>query len=285
MTLRILALALMLFPSVVAAVASSLDNVGEYEASEMTVLITVRNQPVMGVRVDDIRVRANGDLADVTGLLGPNDAPLLLGVAIAGPALNNAPNLREHLIELSRKASAEGDDLFISAGGQDPELMLSWDEGSDRVATVLDRAGSISECHLARLVLSALKQFDEKSGRKILVVVTDGRDLASRTEWKPVLEVAAQSGIPILVAGYESERLTGRARRNLNHLSEVSGGKGYIVSDPGMLKMVFGHFGRLTEASAVLTFQREKEGSKPIYRLRMESELPEVVIRHSRIVR
>lgn len=252
---------------------------------EMTVLLTSLNRPVSGVAVSDLQVRVNSAPAEVVGLYGDGESPLSLGIAVSGPALTNVPELRAHLGRAALFPSGPRDGVFLISGGKVPEIGLRWGQDIAGASEAFSKASRFGECNLASLVDESLMQFDTRLGRQVIVLATEGRDTASRDEWKACLSAAESSGIPILVVAYESAEMKSKTRQRLKDLARLSGGKSYVVRDPSMLKMVFDHFADLIDSASLLRFRSDARRGESALKVKIESDLPSLTVLHSNRVR
>jgi hypothetical protein len=249
--------------------------------TDLTLVVTLKNKPVEGLDVASLRVRVGREEARVTSLRARGSAPLLLGLVVAGASLKDVPELEQKLGRMVLNA----DDLFLISAAEQPSVLLDWGATAVDLPFAYGRAVTEGKGSVASAVDASLRMFEGRSGRKMLVVVTDGSYDAQKADWKSVEEAAQSSGVPILSVTVEGDDLNERNRRGLSALADASGGKSYSVRDAGMLKLVFDHFRDLAAATAELRFEVPLGKRGKGANVRVESADSRLDIRHSRRLR
>ncbi len=236
------------------------EDVTEWGSSEpafadLTVVVTERNRPILGLEREDLVVRVDGVETAIESFGDATTAPLYLAVAV-----DVSRSMAKHLPEVSRQLGKlalgtlnHGGRLALVAADAQAVTVLGWDEGSPAgLAEALTEAGSTSEGDLASLVTTSLAAFTGRRGRRFLLVITDGGDTAGPVQWKEAAAAADAAGVPVLVVGLDSESMSGRLRRSLQQLAVGTGGRSYFLNSRSVLPLTLSYMAELINGSYAL---------------------------------
>jgi len=212
-------------------------------------------EPALDVEADDLRLRVGGAEVAIERLGGPDDAPLLLGLAIdvAADASEGWSGMQGSLAPITDRAGDGRGRLFVDLPGQTGD----WTDDPESPGREVRPQPSVN---LARLVISALARFEGQRGRTFLVVLTDGRNEPTKDEWAEANDAAAASGVPVLVVALWDDEFSQRTRKNLKKLTEVSGGSLFLVQGRAQLGSAADRFGRYLDGGYVIRFRTPPGG-------------------------
>jgi hypothetical protein len=235
-----------------AELASRLDawEVADPQAAEFTIIATRARKPVRDLGVDDLQLRIDGKDAVIESLGDAEHAPLLLGLAfdVNGGGAGGWASQRGTLEPLARRAVGGRGRLFIAdaagvgAWGEDPEPPE-------------DVPGASGADNVAQLVAASLAPFEDLRGRTFLIVLTDGRNEPTKTEWQGALAAAGEAGVPVLVIVMWDEDFSPRTRKELKRIAEASGGSLFLVQGSDQLGSATDRFGLALDAGVAVRFQ------------------------------
>ena len=255
------------------------------ELADLTVIVTDRNRPVLGLKSSDFAVRVNGNEIGIEAFGGASEAPLFLGLGVdvstsMGSDLLNVSRL---LRRLALNAQGGRGSTFLAVADAQTKLVHGWGATPSDLAEALAQAGSAEEGDLASLVTTSIGAFEGRLGRRLLILVSDGGDRASKDDWKRAGESVDAAGVPVLLIMLRGPGRDSRSLRQLERLAASSGGKSYGVSSNDLFEMVVEHFGDLMEASYALRFPvpDRTEPSK----IRVETRGKGLEVHHPRSVR
>ena len=225
--------------------------------ADLTVLVTNRNRPVPGLERDDFDLRVDGRPTAIESMGTAPSTPLLLGMAVdmSAPMRDQMPEMSRMLSGLAVRTLDVAGGMFVVTANPDPAVDLPWGATPSDLANAIAQPGDSSEADVTRMITTALDQFEGRTGRKFLIVVTDGGSGSGKSDWKDVAPIVDAAGIPIFVLGVRAETLNDRTRRNLDRLAATTGGKSYFVQDVGMLSMTTDHIADLITSSYAIRFQ------------------------------
>jgi hypothetical protein len=226
--------------------------------ADLTLLVTDRSRPVPGLDRDSLELRVNGAPTAIESMGSAANTPLFLGLAVDTSAsmAGQLPEMSRLLSGLAIRTLGSEGGLFLVTADPEPTVALAWGATPSDLANALARPGRSDEVDVIGLITTALDQFQGRTGRTFLIVVTDGAHVTTKSDWKNVTPVVDAAGIPIFVLGVRAETLKDRARRDLDRLAASTGGKSYLVQESGMLNMTIDHIADLIAGSYAIRFQR-----------------------------
>ncbi len=254
-------------PSPVAAVpAAPASAAGSWAAAhpalaDVTVIVTERNRPILGLGPTAFQLRVGGSPVTVDAVGDAATAPLNLAIVA-----DLAPDSGELADEIARQLgrfslrTRDGGDLLV-ATTVDPQP--SWGGGADGITRWADATAAGRPDDLAALVTAAAQSFAGRRGRSFLLVVTDGSDASGKAAWRDASAAAETTGVPVFVIGLRDNGFDDQARSALNRVAEVTGGRSYFLGTAGMTGMTLDYLGELMDASLALAFRPPASGQSP----------------------
>ncbi|MEM6702727.1 MAG: VWA domain-containing protein [Acidobacteriota bacterium] len=174
---------------------------------QLQVLVTdKRGTPLQGLEASDFEVRHAGQSRSLQRLYPSQDVPLVLGLAIDSSG-SMAP-----IWPATRRASQSFLDSTLTRRDQaflvdfDTQLRLLQPVTGDRrqLFSALGRLHPQGNTALYDSVLFSMLQYDERPGRRALIVLTDGFDSASKSDPKRAIEFGKRLGVPVYVIAMTS---------------------------------------------------------------------------------
>ncbi len=224
--------------------------VADPQVAEFTIIATRARKPVRDLGVDDLQLRIDGKDAVIESLGDAEHAPLLLGLAIDlnGGGAGGWASQRGTLEPLVQRAVGGRGRLFVAdaagvgAWGEDPEPPE-------------DVPGASGADNVALLIAASLAPFEGVRGRTFLIVLTDGRNEPTKTEWQGALGAAGEAGVPVLVIVMWDEDFSPRTRKELKRIAEASGGSLFLVQGSDQLGSAAERFGLALDAGVAVRFK------------------------------
>jgi VWFA-related protein len=255
------------------------------DLADITAIVTDRSRPILGLGPESFRLRVSGKQQTIRELATADDAPLFLGIAI-----DMSVSMTEYLPELSRLLSrlvlrTLGDDggLLLVTGDTETTVALDWGASPADMATALQRPGSATEIDIAEMVSTGVESFAQRRGRKFLIVVTDGGQKASPTDWKQTTAIVEAAGVPVFVVGLRGDPFRERTRRQLEGFSTHTGGKHYFLSDAGLLRMTFDYLTDLIGGSYALRFDLQR--TDKLHKVNLSTAVKGQTVLHPKTIR
>ena len=111
-----------------------------------------------------------------------------------------------------------------------------------------------------------LFQFSGVTGRRAMVVLTDGDDTASKNGFDEALGYAQRMGVTIYTIGVSIPSTKVATRWQINKLASATGGRAFFVSEKSGLDTIYAEINRELRTQYLLAFTSNSE--KPLEELR-----------------
>ena len=169
------------------------------------------------------------------------DLPLSIGMAI-----DSSGSMEARMFE-AQKAGAQffekvlrkGDKAFVVAFDTEPRLMQKWSPKTADVHAALAKVRAEDRTALYDAVIYSLYNFHGVRGQKALVLISDGRDTASKFDFDQTIEYARRTGVPIYGIGIGIRPTETDVRSKLDRLCRETGGSTYYIEQARDLQRVY----------------------------------------------
>jgi VWFA-related protein len=162
------------------------------------------------------------------------DVPVSLGIMV-----DNSGSMRDKRMKVNTaaldfvKASNPEDEVFIVNFNDEPFLDSPFTKSQERLQDALQRIDSRGGTALYDATSVSLDYLEEegKHDKKVLLIITDGEDNASRGTLEKLVRRLQESNTMIYAVGLLSEedrRSAKRAQRAIRHITRATGGASYF---------------------------------------------------------
>ena len=165
------------------------------------------------------------------------DAPVSIGLIIddSGSMTNKRDRVAAAALALV-EASHPDDEAFVLHFNEKTYLDLDFTHDHKRLGEGLAKLDSRGTTAMRDAVRLAIEHLQRKAAedKKVLILITDGEDNTSVIGQDYVIRAAQQSGVLIYAIGLLSEiddQQTHRAQRDLDALTQATGGQSYYLKD------------------------------------------------------
>ncbi len=205
------------------------------EIEEVVLHATVvddQNHLITGLTRDKFEVFEDGKRQDLTSFRKER-VPVALGILIdnSGSMLPKRAKVNEAALQLV-DASQQEDRVFVVNFGDDAFLDQDYTQDVSKLRAALERVETKGSTALYDAIIAAVDHLNQTSPlqKKVLLVVTDGRDNASRATFQDVLHKLQSKNGPVLytIALEQNER--DGDRQSLITLCEQTGGTAFFPS-------------------------------------------------------
>jgi Ca-activated chloride channel family protein len=207
------------------------------------IVVNGQNRLITGLARDNFKIYEDHKLQELTSFRKER-VPVALGILIdnSGSMLPKRAKVTEAALQLV-DASQPADRVFVVNFGETAFLDQDYTADVDKLRAALDRVETRGSTALYDALVGAVDHLNQTSPlqKRVLLVVTDGRDNASQATFEEVLRKLQSKNGPVLYTialdmnekNEESER-NGRRdqvdRRSLRTLSEQTGGTAFFPS-------------------------------------------------------
>jgi Ca-activated chloride channel homolog len=231
----------------------------------VTVYISVTNaagEPAP-VNLDRIRLYENGKrmkLDSIAGIGQSEPLTTMLVMDISG-SMKYSQKLE------SSKAAAiayvnqmrSGDEAGLVTFDTQITYVLPTTSDHDRLKAAINSLQTGSDTAMYDAVYEAIDLLQNLSGRKAVIILTDGMDNRSKHTAQEVIERIGPAGLSISTIGLgnpadKTATLSGIDEPALRNLAEQAGGTYGFANDPAALKALYEQYGRALQSEYVITY-------------------------------
>jgi Ca-activated chloride channel family protein len=167
--------------------------------------------------------------------------PLSIGMAIdtsgsMQPRMDEAQKAGAQFFE---KIMKRGDRGFLVAFDTDPQVVQKWSTKVDDMHAGLAKLRAEESTALYDAIVYSLYNFQGVRGQKALVVISDGKDTASKFTFDQALEYARRAAVPIYSIGIGIRGNEIDVRYKLSKLSSETGGSVFYIEQARDLHRIY----------------------------------------------
>src|SRR6202142_4332049 len=232
---------------------------------QVTVYVSVTNaagEPV-GVDPSTIQLSENGQVMQPTdmsggkqGGVGPLTTMLIIDISGSmnvGGKIDSAKAAAKAYVDQMRA----GDQAGLIAFDTHVNYVQKLTQDHTALTSAIDNLKTGSDTAMYDALLSGEDALNDVSGRKAIIVLTDGLDNRSTHKANDVITGIGQSGLSISTIGLgdpSTKSLQGLDQANLTSLAQQAGGSYSPASDPSTLTALFQQYGRTLQSEYALTY-------------------------------
>ncbi|MCP4660776.1 MAG: VWA domain-containing protein [bacterium] len=220
-------------------------------------------RPVKDLRPEEFVILHRGVPAVVESFAYADDVPLVMGVVI------DTSGSMELVMHDTRRAAARflgqtvlpQDRAFVVDFDIEPRLLQGTTGDMTRLLLSLGKLQAEGRTAMYDAIVFSMLQFEKESGRKALVVLTDGDDLDSRYGPRYCAEFGRKLGVPIYIiglGGLDSLRRTYR-KSDLRKVTSQTGGRLYFVDSLDELAGAYAEINAELRSQYSLTFYTDSD--------------------------
>jgi VWFA-related protein len=218
---------------------------------QLAVVVTDANgKPVPGLAKDAFRLRQDGQEQEISAFENAGELPLTLALAIDSSAsmFLKLPDVRKAVATLLNTGLTDHDRAMLIDFDSKPKLVRPVTRDLSAVISALDQLQPDGGTALWEAISFSLRQLQGISGRKALVIYSDGIDETENAAFPACLKAARESGVPIylIVSNPREERgedggfLSEPASAKFQRLAAAGGGQVYFIHPNQDLAGVYG---------------------------------------------
>ena len=196
------------------------------------------------------------------------DLPVRMGMVIdtSGSMEETLPTVQRVVMGFLRDLLRPRDRAFIETFSDRPDLLTGFTADFSTIENALlalypDRATALYDA-----IIMGLFQFSGITGRRAMVVLTDGEDTASENGFDEALGYAQRMGVTIYTIGVSIPATKVTTRWQINKLASATGGRSFFVSEKSGLDKIYAEINRELRTQYLLSYTSKSE--KPADELR-----------------
>ena len=246
------------------------------------VVLDAHGIPVIGLEQTDFSIFEDGTQVDVEGFGTTQDLPLSLAIAVdtSGSMIEDFPKVRQAVRGFTDELLEPGDQAVLIRFSWDAKVQVNWTDNIQALVGDLDTVTPEGGTSLHDAVVRSLEQFRGRRGRQAVVLLTDGEDTTSRTDWRVVERFAHTMRIPIFSIGLGVGKLDFSSRKVLKALAEETGGEAFFPKQVEELPAVYARIAELLRSQYLLWYQSPSDKPPEQFRsIEVKTNDPEVEVR------
>ena len=239
------------------------------ELVELPVVVLNQNgMPVIGLELDNFTVYEDEEQVEVEGFGTTADLPLSLAIAVdtSGSMIEDFPKVRRAVRGFTDELLEEGDQAVLIRFSWDAKVQVNWTANIKALVGDLDTVTPEGGTSLHDAVVRSLEQFRGRRGRQAVVLLTDGEDTTSRTDWKVAERFAHTMRIPVFSIGLGVGKLAFSNRKILTGLAEETGGEVFFPKKVEELPAVYARIAELLRSQYLLWYPSPSDKSPEEFR-------------------
>ncbi len=194
-----------------------------------------------GLSKEDFTVLEDGAVQDLSAFEFAESLPMALGLVLDGSGSmdKSMPLVKQAATEFVSNLVGEKDQGFVIEFRERPTLLAPMTSNRASLIRAIGetRAGGATAFHDS--VILGLYQFRSLAGKKALVVLTDGKDNHSSTDWPTLKRYARTAGVPVFVVGLDLGLFDVGLKSRLKELAEDTGGETFFIGGAKELPGVY----------------------------------------------
>lgn len=232
------------------------------------VLVNVEDRarrPVLDLSDAEFQIREGRHPRAVRSARQLSTDPLMAGIAIdRSKSLHGSMDrVATSAVRFTERAT-RGGEVFVVGFHHRPEILQA---STNRVETLrrtladLEASGNTA---LNEALIFSLMQFENASGNRFLLVLTDGIDTSSRYDQKVVERIANEFGVPIYFVLFDSAeaRADPKQRTTLREIAEATGGRAFDLESTDGLDAIWNRIQIDVDSRYLVTYHTPLDPSK-----------------------
>jgi len=208
---------------------------------ELYTTVLGRKGIVRGLSQGVFSVFEDGRAQKITKFELVEDLPLTIGVTldVSGSMYASLGAARRAATEFLDNIVGPRDQCFAVAFASEPSLVMHRTPDPGAVKEALEAVDSGGWTALHDAVVFSLYYYRGVTGRRALVLLSDGDDTDSRLDFETALDYAKGSGVVIYTIGLKNDALDGKAKSKLRKLAHETGGRSFFIEEAEELSGVY----------------------------------------------
>jgi Ca-activated chloride channel family protein len=238
------------------------------DAVELYTSVSDKGRPVSGLQASNFKVFEDGVLQKVESFEYVKNLPLSLGVVVDTSAsmLESLPEAEQAAMGFLDYSIGPKDRAFTISFDNEPYLLTKLTNRKDKLFRSFAGMRAEGSTALYDAIIYGLYQFTGVKGKKALVILTDGKDTASKFDFETALDYVRRSGIAIYGIGLKISGAELDVKYKLNKLAQMTGGQTFYIDSAKNLEAVYRQINEELRSQYLLTYYSTNAGGKDKWR-------------------
>jgi Ca-activated chloride channel family protein len=208
---------------------------------ELPTTVVSGGKVLTDLKKEDFKVMDEGKPSEITKFEYVRNLPLSIGMAV-----DTSASMRPRMDE-AQKAGAEffrnvmrpGDKAFVVAFDSEPGVVQKWSPRLADLNAGLSRLRAEDATALYDAIVLSLYNFTGIKGQRALIVISDGKDTASKFTFDQGLEYARRAAVPIYIIGVGIRATEADTRFKMQRFASETGGAVYYIDQASELRKIY----------------------------------------------
>ncbi len=220
-----------------------------------------QGNPVEDLTIEDFTVYEDKVEQTISHFSLHRDLPVRMGIVIdtSGSMADTLPTVQRVVMGFLRDLLRPRDRAFIETFSDRPDLLAGFTADFNIIENALLALYADRETALYDAVIMGLFQFSGVSGRRAMVVLSDGEDTSSDNEFEDALGYAQRMGVTIYAIGINIPATKVSTRWQFNKLASATGGRAFFVSEKSGLDAIYDEINREMRTQYLIAFTSDSE--------------------------
>ena len=238
------------------------------DAVELYTTVTEHGRPVSGLQASSFKVFEDGVLQKIESFEYVKNLPLAIGVMVDTSAsmLESLPDAEQAAMGFLDYSIGPKDRAFTVSFDNEPYLLAKLTNRKDKLFRSFAGMRAEGSTALYDAIVYGLYQFTGVKGKKALVILTDGKDTASKFDFDTTLEYVRRAGIAVYGIGLRISGTELDVKYKLNKLAQVTGGQTFYIDSAKNLDAVYRQINEELRSQYLLTYYSTNAGGKDKWR-------------------
>ncbi len=238
-----------------------------------TTVLDRAGRPVQGLGADAFRIIEDGSEQKISRFEAVGDLPIHVGVVLDNSgsmqgALNQA---RAAALRFFQKVIQPKDRAAVITFNRSPNLAVKLTNDLPTLGGGLAGLTAEGETALYDSIMFGLYYFTGIRGQRALLLLSDGKDEASRFDFPETLEYARRAGVTIYTIGLNLR--DAQARQDLTELADETGGRSFFIPSASELEEIYDLIQTDLRSQYLLAYQSSSTKETEEFR-KIEVKLP-----------
>ncbi len=252
-------------------------------AIELPVTVLDNNgNPVEDLTIDDFTIYENKVPQEISHFSLHRDLPVRMGMVLdtSGSMETTLPTVQRVVMGFLRDLLRPRDRAFIETFSDRPDLLTGFTANFTVIENALLALYADRSTALYDAVVMGLFQFSGVTGRRAMVVLTDGDDTASENRFEDALGYAQRMGVTIYTIGVSISSTKITTRWQLSKLADATGGRSFFVSEKSELDDIYSEINRELRTQYLLAYtSNSEEPPDKLRKIKVDVDRPKTKVR------
>jgi VWFA-related protein len=235
-----------------------------------TSVVDGKGRPVEGLRKEDFTVLEDEAQQQIRRFERVTDVPIYAGVLLdTSASMSNGDRLNQAVqgaLGFFEKVITPKDRAAVITFADQPSLAVRFTNQTSTLAGGLAGLTATGNTALYDSVIYALYYFGGVTGKRAIILLSDGKDEGSHYTFNDALEYARRSGVAIYTVGIDLSSQNADIRLKLSRLADETGGRFFFIERAKELDGIYDQIQKELRSQYLLAYQSSKEGNDDKFR-------------------